>query len=116
MLELGLSTWAETPSDATRSDCHAWSAHPSYDLLTIVAGIRPGSPASAASGSQPHLGTLDRFAARMPHPSGTIETSYHRVGSALEATITLPSGLSGELVWRGVRRPLRSGKQRLRIE
>ncbi len=116
MLELGLSTWAETPSDATRSDCHAWSAHPSYDLLTIVAGIRPGSPGFGSVRIQPHLGTLDRLAARMPHPSGTIETSYHRVGSALEATITLPSGLSGELVWRGVRKPLRSGEQRLRIE
>ena len=27
MLELGLSTWAETP-EPTRSDSHAWSAHP----------------------------------------------------------------------------------------
>jgi alpha-L-rhamnosidase len=39
MLDLGLSTWAETP-EPTRSDCHAWSASPNYDLLTIVAGIQ----------------------------------------------------------------------------
>jgi hypothetical protein len=43
MLDLGLSTWAETP-EPTRSDCHAWSASPNYDLLTIVAGIKPGAP------------------------------------------------------------------------
>jgi alpha-L-rhamnosidase len=40
MLRLGLSTWAENP-EPTRSDCHAWSASPNYDLLTLVAGIRP---------------------------------------------------------------------------
>jgi alpha-L-rhamnosidase len=27
MLDLGLSTWAETPEPA-RSDCHAWSGKP----------------------------------------------------------------------------------------
>ena len=43
MLKLGLSTWAEKP-EPTRSDSHAWSASPNYDLLTIVAGIRPGAP------------------------------------------------------------------------
>jgi hypothetical protein len=116
MLELGLSTWAETPSDATRSDCHAWSAHPSYDLLTIVAGIRPGSPGFRSVRIEPRLGTLDRLVATMPHPNGAIHASYRRTGSALEATITLPSGLSGELVWHGTRKPLRPGKQSLRIE
>ncbi len=104
------------PSTPTRSDCHAWSAHPSYDLLTIVAGIRPAAPGFASVRIEPHLGTLDALAARMPHPAGTIEVSYHRVAAALEATITLPPGLTGELVWRGTRRPLRSGQQQLRIE
>jgi len=33
MLALGLTTWAEMP-EPTRSDSHAWSAHPNYDLLT----------------------------------------------------------------------------------
>jgi hypothetical protein len=52
MLDLGLSTWAETPDLASRSDCHAWSAHPNYDLLTIVAGIKPGAPASRRCASR----------------------------------------------------------------
>ena len=43
MLDLGLTTWAETP-EPTRSDSHAWSAHPSVDLLAIVAGIQPAVP------------------------------------------------------------------------
>ena len=43
MVSLGLTTWAEQP-EPMRSDSHAWSAHPNYDFLTIVAGIRPATP------------------------------------------------------------------------
>jgi hypothetical protein len=43
MLDVGLSTFAEIPDAAVRSDCHAWSAHPNYDLLRLVAGLEPGS-------------------------------------------------------------------------
>ncbi|MGD0731858.1 MAG: hypothetical protein ABR956_11380, partial [Terracidiphilus sp.] len=38
LLALHFSTWPEVPGD-TRSDSHAWTAHPIYDLLTLVAGI-----------------------------------------------------------------------------
>ena len=43
MLDLGLTTWAEKP-EPTRSDSHAWSAHPTVNLLTLVAGIEPATP------------------------------------------------------------------------
>ncbi|HET7345950.1 MAG TPA: hypothetical protein VFJ10_01375, partial [Acidobacteriaceae bacterium] len=54
MLDLGLSTWAEKP-EPTRSDCHAWSASPNYDLLTLVAGIRPAAPGFSRVMIEPHL-------------------------------------------------------------
>ncbi|MCG6926056.1 MAG: alpha-L-rhamnosidase [Acidobacteria bacterium] len=116
MLELGLSTWAETPDDASRSDCHAWSAHPNYDLLTIVAGIRPGAPGFRTVRIEPSLGTLDRFEASMPHERGLISVSYRRQGSALETRIVLPPGLPGEFAWRGVTRALQAGEQSFRME
>ncbi len=115
MLELGLSTWAETPFDTTRSDCHAWSAHPNYDVLTIVAGIRPASPGFAAVRIEPHLGALERLAATMPHPKGTIAVAYRRNGDALEADVTLPEAVSGTLAWRGETRPLVPGRQTVRV-
>src|ERR1035441_1027754 len=43
LLPLHFSTWPEIPGD-TRSDSHAWSAHPVYDLLTLVAGVGPAGP------------------------------------------------------------------------
>jgi len=115
MLDLGLSTWAERPG-RTRSDSHAWSAHPNYDLLTIVAGIKPASPGFRRVRVEPHLGTLDRLDARMPHPKGEIAVSYRRDGRALTASIHLPSGLAGEFVWGSLTRALREGDQTFRLE
>ncbi len=116
MLGLGLSTWAEAPFDSTRSDCHAWSAHPNYDLLTIVAGIRPASPGFREVRIEPRLGSLGSLEAAMPHANGPIAVSYHRAGTALDATVTLPPGLSGRFVWRGQTRPLGPGPQTLHFE
>jgi hypothetical protein len=115
MLDLGLSTWAETPDLAARSDCHAWSAHPNYDLLTLVAGIKPGSPGFKTVRLEPHLGTLDRLNAAMPHPKGEIAVSYRRLGDKVGASVTLPAGLTGELVWRGKTYALASGPQELTL-
>src|SRR5260221_5305645 len=55
MVQLGLTTWAESP-EPTRSDSHAWSAHPNFDLLRIVAGIPPKTPGVLGGGVEPHLG------------------------------------------------------------
>jgi alpha-L-rhamnosidase len=116
MLDLGLSTWAETPDDASRSDCHAWSAHPDYDLLTLVAGIAPASPGFRTVRIAPHLGTLDRLTATLPHPRGPITVACRREGKALQARITLPPGLTGEFVWRDLTRSLHPGEQSFRME
>src|SRR6185369_4809036 len=43
MLKIGLTTFAERP-EQTRSDCHAWSSSPNYDLLASVCGIEPAEP------------------------------------------------------------------------
>jgi hypothetical protein len=80
-----------------------------------VAGIKPGSPGFRTVRIEPHLGTLGRLEARLPHPSGPITVSYRRDGAALEATVDLPPGLAGTLSWRGASRPLRSGAQTIRL-
>jgi hypothetical protein len=114
MLDLGLSTWAETP-EPTRSDCHAWSASPNYDLLTIVAGIQPGAPGFKNVRIEPHLQGLHQFNASMPHPNGMIETSYRLDGDHWKATVTLPAGLDGEFRWKDKVLPLHSGAQTLSL-
>src|SRR5208282_1584838 len=113
MLALGLTTWAETP-EPTRSDSHAWSAHPDYDFLTIVAGIRPAAPGFATVMVAPHLGSLKHLTAALPNPKGLVEAEYTVERSQVKAVITLPAGVSGKLLWRGKSLNLQEGKQELR--
>jgi alpha-L-rhamnosidase len=114
MLALGLSTWAENP-EPTRSDSHAWSAHPNYDLLTIVAGIRPLTPGFSTVAIEPHLGALTHVSATMAHQQGDLKAEYTRTSQAVEAQITLPNSLSGALMWQGKRYPLHDGSQHLTL-
>jgi hypothetical protein len=108
LLPLHFSTWPEVPGN-TRSDSHAWSAHPIYDFLTLVAGIEPASPGFATVRIAPHLGALPSLTATYPHPQGEIKVQYDRQGSGLSATITLPGSLTGSFVFKGKNWPLNPG-------
>jgi len=110
MVGLGLSTWAESP-EPTRSDSHAWSAHPNFDLLAIVAGIRPVQAGFGTVRIEPHLGYLKNVEAGLPTVHGMIEVKYTKMGDGVEAEVTLPEGVTGELVWEGKETELHSGKQ-----
>jgi hypothetical protein len=110
MLKLGLTTTPEY-ADPTRSDTHAWSAHPIYDLLTIVAGIHPAAPGFREVRISPRPGDLAFFNASMPHSDGAIDVSYKRTAGGVDFDVTLPPGLKGELDWKGREYSLHEGKQ-----
>ena len=114
MISNGLTTWAETP-EPSRSDSHAWSAHPNYDLLTIVAGIAPAKPNFASVNIEPHLGTLHHVAAAVPSPSGLITAIFDKKETELSATITLPAGMTGSLRWNGIDYTLSAGVKAFRL-
>jgi hypothetical protein len=115
LLPLHFSTWPETPGN-TRSDSHAWSAHPAYDLLTLVAGIEPASPAFQTVKIEPHPGSLTEFSAAYPLPEGMIRMTWSRSGTRIEAEVELPGKLSGEFVYQGRRQPLHPGINKIRLE
>jgi hypothetical protein len=115
MLALGLTSTPENP-EPTRSDSHAWAAHPNYELLATVLGVRPGSAGFRTVRIEPFLGPLGRAQGRVPHPAGDIEVSLTRASdNRVRATVTLPPGLHGELIWSGRRVPLRAGRQELTL-
>ncbi len=113
LLPLGFSTWPEMPGD-TRSDSHAWSAHPTYDLLTIVGGIHPGSPGFRTVRIAPALGDLKKLTVRYPHPLGEITAQYQVTDTGLRAEVTLPAGLTGTFDWQGKSYPLHAGSTTIR--
>jgi hypothetical protein len=122
LLPLHFSTWPEVPGD-TRSDSHAWTAHPIYDLLTLVAGIEPASPGFATVRIAPHLGDLRSLSASFPHPQGEIHVEYHwtpanpklqtRGGSTFHAAVTLPGSLIGTFEFNGRSWPLKPGANQI---
>ena len=115
MMKLGLTTWAEQP-EPTRSDSHAWSAHPNFDLVRIVAGIAPAEPGFAKVRIEPHLLYLQNVEAGLPTPRGMIEVKYVVVASGLEADVKLPEGITGEFVWEGKRVELHGGEQKVEVQ
>lgn len=111
MLALGLTTVPETP-EPTRSDSHAWSAHPNYGLLATVLGVRSAEPGFKSIRIAPHLGPLRRAEGRVPHPRGEILVRFLRTDAGgLRGEVTLPEGLTGVLEWRGKEIALRPGRQ-----
>ena len=113
MLDMGLTTWAEK-SEPTRSDAHAWGSSPNVEFLRTVLGVDSAGPGFSKVRIAPHLGTFGEVTGRVPHPKGFVEVSLKREatgGGGLNATITLPAGVSGELEWSGRRYPLGPGTQ-----
>jgi hypothetical protein len=80
MLAMGLTTTPEQP-EPTRSDSHAWSAHPDYGLLATVLGIGPAAPSFRLVRVAPHLGPLQHAEGRVPHPYGPIDVELVRRGT-----------------------------------
>lgn len=115
MLAKGLTTTPES-ADPTRSDTHAWSAHPAFDFPTLLAGIRPASPGFGSVRIEPALGDLAWLQASIPGPrGGMIAVRFERTQAGTKAAVTLPDGLPGELVWRKKSYPLKSGEQQFSL-
>lgn len=101
-LDRGHTTCGETGfASHDRSDCHAWSAHPAYYLLSSVCGIKPSGIGFNTVKITPHLGELKEVKASMPHPKGRIEVEYRQVKKGLQTRIVLPPGMSGSLEYQG---------------
>jgi hypothetical protein len=110
MISRGFSTFAETADlDWTRSDCHAWSASPTYDLLATVAGIEPLCAGFAKIKIEPHLGNLKFVTGIVPHPQGKIKVEFENSNGTIHGKIILPRGVTGRYVASQKTMPLKSG-------
>ncbi|MBC8138385.1 MAG: alpha-L-rhamnosidase [Fibrella sp.] len=106
----GLKTTIEMP-EPTRSDCHAWGAHPLYHYFASLLGIRPGEMGFASVRIAPQLGTLTSASGRMAHPAGFIEVALERNADTVTAQVTLPDGIAGVFIYGGQELTLRAGTQ-----
>ncbi|MFI5129664.1 MAG: alpha-L-rhamnosidase C-terminal domain-containing protein [Chitinophagales bacterium] len=111
-LAIGMTTWAETDDiNLTRSDCHAWGSSPNIELFRIVIGIDSDAPGFSKVRIEPHPGQLKNISGHMPHPKGKIAVDYKQTSTGKWSfSIQLPSGISGNFVWKGKQYGLREGK------
>jgi hypothetical protein len=105
-IEDGLTTFAENP-EPTRSDCHAWSAHPILGFFQIVAGVTSVAPGWQKAKIMPHPGNLTRFDAGIAHPRGELRVRFE------ESRLSIESPIPFQLLWKGKTADFESGSYRL---
>ncbi len=110
----GLKTTVEMP-EPTRSDCHAWGAHPLYHFFATLLGIRPGAFGFGSVSIAPQLGSLTAAQGVLAHPRGDLAVSLTRESDGLRAEITLPPTLHGVFEWGGAVWPLKPGRQEIHV-
>jgi hypothetical protein len=113
MLDRGLTTWSEFDASDSRSDCHAWSASPNVEIFRTILGVDTAAPGFRRVIVRPFLGKLTRASGAIPHPKGEIAVRLALRNGELEAEVGLPPGIDGDFVWKGERRPLRPGANKL---
>jgi hypothetical protein len=109
----GFVTTLESP-EPTRSDCHAWGAHPIYHYFCTLLGARPAEPGFRSVRIEPQLGPLSWLRGAFPHPGGeTIRFDLRAEGDALRGEIVLPTRIHGALILARQTVPLGCGTTRV---
>ena len=110
MAAQGFKTTPERP-EPSRSDCHAWSAHPLYHFFASILGIRPAGFGFKKVTIKPQLGPLLKAEGKMAHALGFIEVNCSVEQGKLKTRIKLPPGLSGNLSVSGQTITLQDGEE-----
>jgi hypothetical protein len=109
MLDLGATTWWETPNEP-RSECHAWSATPTYRLMTTVLGVLPVEPGFKKARIAPYCAGLDWAEGSVPTPHGPIAVRWDRKDT-FAMDVTIPDGVEAEVVLpNGEKHTVQAGK------
>ena len=111
----GLRTTIEHP-EPTRSDCHAWGAHPLFHYYTTFLGIHPKLPACSELLIHPQPGPLKQLCGTLPTPQGEVEVNLKRDGERWQGYVNVPEGVD-EVDFRlnGNRQFLGAGRQEIEL-
>ncbi len=113
LISLGLSTF---PEGHPRSECHAWSASPNYEMLATFAGVQPSTPGFKSVQIRPLMQSLDKVQGSIPHWAGNLQVDFIKEGNQLTGKVILPHDISGKLEWNGKTIELKSGENKISIK
>lgn len=100
MKSQGFKTTLETP-EPSRSDCHAWGAHPLFHFYATILGVRPATPGFGHVNIRPQLGPLAWAKGTIVHPKGEIEVDVKQSSGKLSGHVKLPAGVTGSIEVNG---------------
>lgn len=86
---LGLMTTPES-AGPTRSDCHAWSAHPRLHAVTDLMGVGPAEFGFTRARMAPCLGCLQHLEVGVPTPAGMLRAEARRVKGGVRICLESP--------------------------
>jgi alpha-L-rhamnosidase len=92
----GNKTTIEMP-EPTRSDCHAWGAHPVYHYFASIMGIRPDAAGFKKIRITPQLAGLKSARGTMVHPRGEVALDVQERDGKLTGEVRLPAGVCATL-------------------
>ncbi len=97
LLELDCTTCPETPQNA-RSDCHAWSALPLYELIRVFAGIRMEQNGDILV--TPHVMDLPDLSGQAAVDKGVVRFDYRKNETGQwKYALELPAGMMGRFIF-----------------
>ena len=108
-----LTTTQEAPDGGkngqfeSRSDCHAWGAHPIWFMATGLAGIQSAAPFFAKVRIAPCPGDLKELHATYPHPQGWIKVDLTFADGKAKGRVETP--VAGEFIFGGATVALKPG-------
>ncbi len=97
-LSLGLSTFPETPLNP-RSDCHAWSSSPLYEMTCCSLGVKPGSPGFKTILLAPGKTPFPKISGKAPTPFGIASVEVQRSGDTMRISLSIPKKAPIILRW-----------------
>jgi alpha-L-rhamnosidase len=113
MVQMGLSTFPEHPREIVRSDCHAWSASPIYELYHTVAGIQIVKNGFKEIVIQPDLEGVNDLVVKVPSPYGFIKVKYEKKKSNLNVVFFIPEKMKASFIFQEKQYMLDTGLSQL---
>lgn len=110
-VDLGVTTLLEKPENEnieSRSDCHAWGAHPIWFMQTGLAGIKSGAAFFKKVYIAPNPGSLSEIKSSHPHPNGWVKVDLKFNGDKVSGEVYTP--VEGEFEYKGFKQVLTKGK------
>ncbi|MDE7182979.1 MAG: hypothetical protein K2O40_00600, partial [Lachnospiraceae bacterium] len=90
----GYTTCPEEPKNE-RSECHAWSALPLYELMRSIAGVRSDQGDWNRIIVQPYLSDLPDLEGCASTPKGPVKFSYRCEDGVWKYNVCIPDGMTG---------------------